>query len=363
MTAPPKSHDYLPVLDGLRAVAILLVIFSHAGFEHIVPGGLGVGIFFVISGFLLTRQMINEIEKTGQLNISRFYLRRFLRLAPALLFYLGLICPILLLMGSPITWVHILSGLSYFANYYHIFVGYPDHSPMPILWSLSVEEHFYLLFPLALVVFRKNLQGIMPWLFIAVTAVLIWRYALFTSCQETPWALCGLTGKERFFGTDTIFDCILYGSITAIGMHYWQDRVRRFFINPTSFMLAAIILLFSLIYRNDLFRETLRFTLQSMSIAVVMLNILFGQWGGPKTILSHSILLLIGRMSYSLYLFHYGALALVDMATHHTGTGLTSPTALASYFLLTLILSAASNQLIEKPMIAVRKKYGGHPAG
>jgi peptidoglycan/LPS O-acetylase OafA/YrhL len=75
---------YLPALDGLRAISIGLVLLSHAGLERFVPGGLGVLIFFVVSGFLLTRQMCVEVEDTGTLDISRFYLRRICRLAPRL---------------------------------------------------------------------------------------------------------------------------------------------------------------------------------------------------------------------------------------------------------------------------------------
>jgi peptidoglycan/LPS O-acetylase OafA/YrhL len=184
----PQKLNYIPALDGLRAIAILLVVISHAGFEKAVPGSLGVIIFFVISGFLLTRQMIVEVERTGTLNIKAFYLRRLLRLMPALIFYLLLICSTLYLLGVMISTPQVLSGLFYFANYYHVFVGYPAHSPMPILWSLSVEEHFYILFPFIIILFRNNLRKAIPWLIVATLLALVWRYILFTTCADVRWA-------------------------------------------------------------------------------------------------------------------------------------------------------------------------------
>ena len=126
------SFDYLPVLDGFRAVSILLVVFSHADLGNIVPGGLGVTVFFVISGFLITRQMIAEIVSTGGFSFGAFYLRRFFRLAPALLLYLAMFTSLFLLLGAHMTGWQIASGIFYVANYYHIFIGYPPLNPNPI---------------------------------------------------------------------------------------------------------------------------------------------------------------------------------------------------------------------------------------
>jgi len=93
------------------------VVLSHAGngFEKIFPGGLGVTIFFVISGFLITGLLLQEIASTGSLNLKRFYFKRGLRLIPSLLFYLVLFVPVLLYFGSSITPLHIASGIFYFA--------------------------------------------------------------------------------------------------------------------------------------------------------------------------------------------------------------------------------------------------------
>lgn len=344
----------------MRAIAVLLVIFSHAGFENYVPGGLGVIIFFVLSGFLLTRQMIAEIENTKTLNLKEFYARRFLRLTPALFLYLIVVGGILIMWGSQITFTQIMSAVFYFANYYHIFVGYPAHSPMPILWSLSVEEHFYILFPFLLLGFRNHPPKALPWLIGLVCAVLAWRYSLYLSCAQESSLLCGLPDKERYFGTDAIFDCILYGCIMAVGVRYREHIIKKFLINQTAFIAAALLLIVSLAYRDELFRQTLKFTVQSVAVAVLMLNVLNGNAPYTERLLSHKAMLYVGRLSYSLYLFHYGALALINSYTGREAKGLDGPISLIGYFILTFMLAAVSYHLVEKPILNARHRFGSH---
>lgn len=358
------SYAYLPALDGLRAVSILLVILSHAGLSHIVPGGLGVLIFFVLSGFLITRQIIVEVEKTGTLNVGKFYLRRVLRLAPTLLAYIAVFGGVLAFLGSQITIMQILSGIFYFANYYQIFVGYTEHNPLPILWSLSVEEHYYILFPFLILIFQKNLRGLLPWLGLAVLAVLAWRIRLYGLCEEPGAAICGLSRSERIFhGTDTIFDSILYGALAALALHYYP-KVARWLINPTAFWVATCCLFGTLLYRDPFFRETLRLSLQAGAIAVGMINILFGPFMAAarlRKFLSLGPCLLLGRMSYALYLFHFGVLNLVYVlqGTENTIVGAGG---MALYIVGSLVCAALAYGLIEQPMLGLRRRFGAHAA-
>ena len=215
----------------MRGISILLVVLSHAGngFAKIFPGGLGVTIFFVISGFLITNLLLQEIATTGSLNLKRFYFKRVLRLMPSLLFYLVLFVSVLLYLGSSITPLHIASGIFYFANYYHIFIGYPPYNPLPILWSLAVEEHFYIIFPLLILLFRKNPLKILPFLCLLLALTPIWRTILYNSADFT---------KLRLQGSDAIFDCIIYGCVAAIFLHY--DKVK--YLTAKSLYLSIAIL-------------------------------------------------------------------------------------------------------------------------
>jgi peptidoglycan/LPS O-acetylase OafA/YrhL len=263
-TAPDRAaattrSGYMPALDGLRAISISLVVISHwgHGLDRIFPGLFGVVIFFVISGFLITRQLAQELAHSGTLNLRAFYRRRFFRLAPALLLYLTIFLPVLLALGAIMTPIQIAAGVFYFANYYHLFIGYWPLSPMPILWSLSVEEHFYLLFPLCLLGFSRNVKTILPWLCVALIGVFLWRVKLYSGCSTDPaWWACGWPGIIRVYGTDAIFDCILYGCITALALHYFPARVRSLFINRAAFSVALLGVFASLVIRNPAFRET-----------------------------------------------------------------------------------------------------------
>lgn len=351
------SFDYMPVLDGLRAVSILLVVFSHADLGNIVPGGLGVTVFFVISGFLITRQMIAEIVSTGSLSFSAFYLRRVFRLAPALLLYLAIFTSLFLMLGAQMTGWQVASGILYVANYYHIFIGYPPLNPNPILWSLSIEEHFYLLAPLVIFLFRRQLPRLLPYMALALIAVPAWRLYIAHICSGDPGAgICGVPGGLRIFhGTDTMFDTIVYGCAMALILHFHGVWVTRLMRTSAPAWLAAALLLASLLIRNPLFRESLRYTLQAGAIAVIMTALLHGRWPWLSRLLCLPPSLLIGRLSYSLYLFHFGVATL--LAFVFPERPLSNPLSLTLFLSCSFALAGLSYFYVERPMVAVRKRF------
>ena len=158
MSAPASQSDptgQIPALDGLRAVSILLVMVSHAGFGHIEPGGLGVTLFFGISGFIITRLLLAEHAATGRVALGAFYARRFLRLSPALLIYAACAGLAMAALGDPFRLAEWLAMLFYAANFWKLWGGFPDGAlaphPFGILWSLAVEEQYYLIYPWLLV--------------------------------------------------------------------------------------------------------------------------------------------------------------------------------------------------------------------
>ena len=144
-------HTLIPSLDGLRAISILIVFMAHARLSPYLPGGFGVTIFFFLSGFLITTLFYREAERYGQIDLKAFYLRRALRLSPPLLVTLAITYTLVslgLFLGK-IDPLAIASQVFYFYNYYSVFV--PDSTEgargLNVLWSLAVEEHFYLIFP------------------------------------------------------------------------------------------------------------------------------------------------------------------------------------------------------------------------
>lgn len=354
------SAAYIPAIDGIRAISILLVLFSHAGLQNIIPGNLGVLIFFVISGFLITRLMIVEVKTHGTLSLKAFYLRRIFRLMPAMLVYLavfGSAC--VYFFGAEITTMHIVSGIFYFANYYQVYVGYPDYSPVPILWSLSVEEHYYIVFPFIMLLFRKDPKRMIIWLLSAVVAVLAWRFYVYAKCESnTGWPYCGLPTDMRFHTTTTIVDCIFYGSLLALTLHYAREGAFRLLLGPAALLSAGMVLLATLIIRDPFFRETIRFTIQSLCVAVLIMNVLYSSFALPRTVLCNPVLIYIGKLSYSLYLMHFGVLNIIHGFEQKGLLPAHSAATTVLYLAASLGCAALSYHYIEQPMLALRKRLG-----
>src|SRR5690606_11647941 len=167
---------YRPELDGLRGVAALVVVLFHCRVPGFGGGFLGVDVFFVLSGFLITSILLAEHAGTGGIALGRFYWRRALRLYPALLLTLAgyLSVAPLLWPGHPHGTEALLAGL-YLAVYSIPLSDYPDY--LKHTWSLAVEEQFYLLYPLALILCLRRMSPaeLAKWLVIAVAVAVAWR--------------------------------------------------------------------------------------------------------------------------------------------------------------------------------------------
>ena len=216
--AGPTRLPHLVALDGLRGVAVALVVAYHLA-PDLVPGGfLGVDVFFVLSGFLITSLLVREHAATGSVALGRFYLRRLRRLAPALVLVIAALALYGAFAASPGELdrlrAHGLASLGWFANWRFIVDGtsYADVvagvSPLRHMWSLAIEEQFYLVFPLLLlgiaaVAGRARLRTALLW-FAGVGAAVsaVWMAVL--------WSPGG--GIERaYYGTDTRAHGLLVG--------------------------------------------------------------------------------------------------------------------------------------------------------
>ena len=148
--APPNSL-YIPSLDGIRAISVFIVFLSHAGLGHIIPGGFGVTVFFLLSGFLITTLLRMEFSRHQRISLGDFYLRRVLRILPPLYVSMALAIALFLIGNghAAIPFAGTLAQALQVSNYYMIFASPGIILPgTGVLWSLAIEEHFYLLFPL-----------------------------------------------------------------------------------------------------------------------------------------------------------------------------------------------------------------------
>src|SRR5689334_10674534 len=146
-----RREFYIPSLDGLRAIAFLLVFFAHTGLDKIVPGGFGVTVFFFLSGYLITTLLRLESETTGHVSLKSFYVRRCRRILPPL--YVTLIVVYLVatfgIVRGQGTVGGAVSAIFYYYNYFDLKnLGGGLPTGLDVLWSLTIEEHFYFVFPL-----------------------------------------------------------------------------------------------------------------------------------------------------------------------------------------------------------------------
>src|SRR5258706_5943974 len=180
------SHKHLPALDGIRALAVFVVVLYHAGVAH-VPGDLGVTAFFVLSGFLITWLLDAEYARTGSVSLREFYIRRTLRIFPAYYVFVILSLVADFALGHPWSKGLIASAFTYTVNYYNAFQGHPS-TTVAHAWSLGVEEQFYLLWPVAFLALtrRGNSRVRQTGVLWIILLVVVWRSALFLLAGASP---------------------------------------------------------------------------------------------------------------------------------------------------------------------------------
>ncbi|MEW6643451.1 MAG: acyltransferase [Pseudomonadota bacterium] len=340
------TSAYVPALDGMRAIAVLIVVFSHFGLHVVFPGGFGVTLFFFISGLLITRLLIAEFNSHQRIAIGAFYVRRFLRLGPALAVNIAVVCGIYALLGEPVGKWEVAAAVFYFMNYYYVAIR-DLTAPLGILWSLAVEEHYYAFYPLIFSLAWVRPLRFLRWLLIVSAAVLLWRLVCGYAWPDTLW--------QNYYRTDTRIDSILYGAVLAcmLELPRFDDLLRR--IGDTAgFAIAIVILLVTFVYRDAFFRETIRYSLQGIALIPVFYAILFNaRFGWLRHMLEHPLMTWIGRLSYSLYLWNEVVLSLAPKLLPmqsfwgHYGLGL----------LLCFLVAALSYYGVERPFMSLRRAF------
>jgi peptidoglycan/LPS O-acetylase OafA/YrhL len=339
----PRPGADIPGLDGLRAVSILLVMVSHSGLQQFVPGVFGVTIFFFISGFLITSLFIAEHDTANAISIKRFYLRRVLRLYPPLLIYIIAMSVISTAGGLSIDFTGLFGALFYFANY--LYALSPEHVSVygVHLWSLSVEEHFYLFFPLLFAVGIGRST---------IALCLLIALGLGIRIAEAHF---GATETYTSVATECRFDTILTGCATAVALSRPDDRFMRVVVHPITVVAALFAILSTFVIRDTLFRQTFRFTIQNIALVPLVLSaVVTPRYLAVKKVLNCRPLKWIGVLSYSLYLWHF---AMFDL-TKATLGDLPELVRYGAGWLLAFCLAVAIHFLVERPMFKLRRLAG-----
>ncbi|MGN6439608.1 MAG: acyltransferase family protein [Agriterribacter sp.] len=352
---PDSKH--VPFLDGFRAYAILLVILGHLNKTFISLAQTGVTLFFFVSGFLITKLLIAEYNATGKVRLRQFYIRRFLRLYPALIFLLVVLCIVILCFGYKVIMSDISAGLFYYTNYYRIYfmpalptTNYPSPG---ILWSLAVEEHYYLVFPIIFSLGFKYRNGLFLALLCAsVISFFFIRMFVFKTSDDIAEAI-----RKIYILTHCRADSILYGCIAALLLYAhkakWYIQALR---SPVSVIASIAVLAIVQLVPGYFFQNTLKFSIQGIALGFLIPSFLFYESRNPlMRLMENQAIIYIGKLSYSLYLFHWMALAICNLY-------FPSKNILwyILFFAATILLSLGSYNLVEQPFLSLRRKFGSH---
>jgi peptidoglycan/LPS O-acetylase OafA/YrhL len=336
------SLQRLPLLDGIRAISVLVVIAAHFGYA--VPSDLGVTAFFVLSGFLITWLLLREHDNTGDISLQGFYLRRTLRIFPAYYAFLALAFAWDMLRGEAWPPRLLLAGVTYTVNYFNAFNGHPDTS-IAHAWSLGVEEQFYLLWPLGFILLMRRSQRVAAWgLAGAIVLSCAWRaYA---------WAVLDLGASYAYNAFECRVDGIALGCLLAIGARL--DGFRRAIATlssrawaplPTFALLAA-----SRLATSGSYHYTVGFTIDAALIALAMTQMLHFPAHRLWSWLDSAPARWMGAISYPMYLYHSHALSVAHRAP---GPGLFQ---FVVGVAVTAALATVSYRLLELPILRMRPR-------
>lgn len=340
----------VPSLDGLRAVSILVVLLAHFVSSKLFPGGVGVYVFFVISGFLITRLMFVEANKTGSVSLPSFYARRILRLYPVIIVYAAVVIGLRILMGRPYDLIEPASALGYFSNYlyeYYYSHGISPVMPFEVFWSLSIEEHFYILFPITFLFLRGYPTRLVAAIATLCAACLGLRVFVAWLYPESIHTLV------FYLSSQYRLDSIGFGVLLAAACEI--DQGRRILITlarPAYAIAAALVVLACLLIRDPWFRETVRYSLLGLSIAVLVSAVLFGSnYRRIQWILNTPLLRWIGRLSYSLYVWHEGVASYLP--DHNLPAWQTAVINIVAAF----AVASLSYYAVEQPFLRLRGRF------
>ena len=359
--AGSRRGSYVAGLDGLRALAVLAVMGVHAGLPGARLGWLGVDVFFVLSGFLITTLLLKEYRQTGAIDLPRFWARRALRLMPAYWLYIGAVTFAMLL--SPGT-LHDHAGWTpglYVASLWGYFVNYApsggiwDHQFLTVhLWSLAIEEQFYFFWALCCALGFRSRRFVL--FALALTAGV---FAYRVMAPEVQAHALYTRGLGVLAGCLTALLC--RGGVTS------RARARVFSVTSRCGMLALILLLYAaataLVEGEILDEVGVRQWVLPPFVALVAL-LVAGLWYGlPGTVdkvLAWGPLVYVGRISYGVYLYHLASQVLVwqvllrgiDDWPRGPKFGLR----LCAHLALTLLIASASYRWWERPFLALKDR-------
>lgn len=344
-------HRYYPALDGVRSLAVGIVLAAHGGVSWFRSGGVGVDLFFVLSGFLITGILAAETGATGRLNFRHFYIRRFLRLAPCLLVTCAFVAAWLLATTGEAPVGPLLFALSYTANWARALYD-ADLSWLTHCWSLAIEEQFYLLWPLVILVLERRVPEARTKAFLLVIGALL--IAVYRA------GLVGVATDERIhYGLDTRMDSLMAGAalayflraLPADGLSEPASRLLGRVLAPGS--LVVLLSIPQIVTWYSPWMGRYGYVIVATASALLLADLTAGRHSLLRATFARGPLVFLGRISYGIYLLHLPIYFIVEQALPDWTLMQKLPLKLA----LSLAAATASYYAIERPCLRLKARF------
>jgi peptidoglycan/LPS O-acetylase OafA/YrhL len=349
---------YSRPLDGLRGLAVTIVILAHAGFSYPHSGGVGVDIFFVLSGFLITSILSAEIRQTGSICFRDFYIRRALRLFPCLIVATSIFAGFVVLNQHFLPIKVLLITLTYTSNWARAIFG-TDMMSLNQTWSLAIEEQYYLLWPWVVMVLERKIKSALSKG--QVLLMLALALALYRALMVGTYS-----SSRIYFALDTHMDGLVLGSALSYLLNSLRDpeglpksiaKWLSYVAAPLS--VAALLLTMYLLTWNSPWMGWIGFFLTACASAFIISDICDNPRSPLARILSFSPIVYIGRISYGIYLLHIVTYDIVD----HFFPGQFSYRMALLKIAASVIVAACSYHIIEKPFLNLKAVFQDNNPG
>lgn len=372
------SLGYQPALDGLRAVAVgAVMLFHFVGAGRFAGGLIGVDVFFVLSGFLITSLLLDEQNRAGTVSLRGFYHRRILRLFPAMYTLLALVAVVAVFVGReyPTVWAELGAAALYSYHLFLSFAGFAtDDSPRALfhLWSLSVEEWFYFVWPALLLLGLRTVRMQRTLVVVASLWAAGWMVLRLSGdaigvvwTAEDPFAGTGVPylGEVAFRMGAMRFDMLIAGCLLAFAVRraaLVPGGERPRWLAPAAAVGAAVLTLEVLLAGRVGFFDpfgSIGFNLALLGIVPIVAWVHLVPDGSAGRFLSLPVMVWIGRRSYGLYLWH----EVLNVLTPNPGGGRTTLVRAAALSVASLGAAELSWRFVESPFLRRKEHRYGRP--